>query len=187
MKKTLFITLLTLSIIFTGSVYAQDSTSTEETLSVEERLGDLLANLSSLQTTLKKDRRKRPVARKIKLITKKIIKAVNAVPPENCMKVIRIAMNDFFGLVSDLGSGIACGPPILPPFLPGGDSDLPIDSLSSDCILPPDEQLGRLQIGGPFGGSFSDVYPIYNEARDLFHIDTNSSDISDVCEGNVSE
>lgn len=162
-----------------------DIAESEETLSVGEQLDELLQSLSSLQANLKKNKRKRPVGRKIKLITKKIIKAVNSIPPEACMETLRLAMDDFYELVSDLGLGIACGPPILPPFLPGEDDNNLVEPLSGDCLPPPDELFERLQIGGPFGGSFADVNPIYNEARNLFQIDTDKSNISDVCEGEV--
>ncbi len=186
--RKLILVFLSLCLFFTHTAYAQDDTTTPEaTLSVEEQLESLLADLSSLQKSLKKNKRKRPIAREIKTITRKIIKAANSIPPENCMKTIRLAMDDFYELVSNLGSGISCGPPILPPFLPGGDTTEPlIEALSADCLPPPDEfPLERLQIGGPFGGSFADIYPIYNEARDVFQIDGDTSEISDVCEGNT--
>ena len=182
--KKLIVLCLSLSLFFSTVAYAQGDTASEEPLTVEEQLDNLLADLSSLQKTLKKNRRKRPVFKKIKLITRNIIKAVNTVPPENCMKVIRIAMDDFYELVSKLELGISCGPAILPPFLPGSDSSLLVESLTGDCLPPPDA-FERLQIGGPFGGAFADVNPVYDEARDLFQIDADASEISDVCEGEV--
>lgn len=185
MKKKLFNLFLIFCLVYVFSipVTAQSEvTTTEEELSVENQLDNLLAGLSSTQKALRKDRRKRSVARKIKLITNKLIKAVNLVPPRKCMDVLRVAMDEFYELVSNLGSGISCGPPILPPFLPGEDFDSLPTKLTQDCLPPPDEPLERLQIGGPFGGSFSGVYPLYEDARDLFQIDSNDTEISDVCE-----
>ncbi|GEM_PF-2929902 len=178
--KKLIVLCLSLSLFFSTVAYAQGDIESEEPLTVEEQLESLLADLSSLQKSLKKNRRKRPVAREIKTITKKIIKAVNSIPPESCMNTIRQAMKDFYDLVSELQLGIACGPLIIPPFLPGGDEPI-LEKINVDC-LPPDD---LLQIGGPFGGAFVDVNPLYDEAKDLFQIDSDESEISDVCEGEV--
>ena len=169
-------------LVSTSPVYSQTSDSTDE-ISIEEQLNELLGSLSSLQKTLKKQRIKKPISRKVKLITRNIIRAVNSIPPDKCLKILTAAMDDFFELVSDLGSGIACGPPILPPFLPGGE-EIVDEDLSINCIPPEfDEPIARLQIGGPYGGAFSDVHPAYNQCRDLFQTDSDASNIPDVCEG----
>lgn len=182
MKK--IISLLFISILFTNyiPVYSQTDSTTEEP-SIEEQLEEILSTLSSLQKTLKHERRKRPVARTIKSITRRIIRAVNSVLPDKCQTTLKIAMDDFYELVSDLGGGIACGPPILPPFLPGEETEIE-DDLDINCLPPPeeDEVIARLQIGGPFGGAFADVHPVYNDCRGFFQIDTNGNNISDVCE-----
>lgn len=182
-KVKILVFLSFILLVSTLPVYSQTSDSIDE-ITVEEQLNELLASLSSLQKTLKKQRIKKPIARKIKLITKNIIRAVNSIPPDKCLQTLKDAMDDFYELVSGLGSGIACGPPILPPFLPG-EEDLPVDEdLSINCIPPEfDEPIARLQIGGPYGGAFSDVNPAYNECRDLFQIDNDGSNIPDVCEG----
>lgn len=183
MKRLILIFLSFVLLVSTSPVYSQTGDSTDE-ITVEEQLNELLESLSSLQKTLKKQRIKKPIARKIKLITRNIIRAVNSIPSDKCLQILKDAMDDFFELVSDLGSGIACGPPILPPFLPG-EEDLPPDTdLSINCIPPEfDEPISRLQIGGPFGGAFSDIHPAYNQCRDLFQIDNDGSNIPDVCEG----
>ncbi len=135
---------------------------------VEEQVNDLLASLDSLEKTLKKekDRSSKAAAKKVKLIGKKIGRAINSTLPEKCYEGVKIAMNDFFALVSKLGTGIACGPPIIPPFL-----DRNNDSITPDCILP--DQLG----------AFGEVNSVYDIARNLFHIDKDGSGISDACEG----
>ena len=181
--RKLIIVFLSLYLFFASIAYAQDDTVTSgETLSVEQQLESLLADLLSLQKTLKKNKKKRPIAKDVKLITKKIIKAVNSIPPESCMNTLRQAMDEFFELVTKLELGISCGPVILPPFLPGDDGSSLIEPLTEDCLPPPD---ALLQIGGPFGGAFVDINPVYDEAKDLFQIDVDSSEISDVCEGEV--
>ena len=75
-------------------------------------------------------------------------------------------MDKFYGLVSDLNVGISCGPNIPPPFLPEGE-----DTVSPDCILP-----------DAFNGPFSEVYPLYTDARDVFRVDEDENNLSDVCE-----
>jgi hypothetical protein len=183
--KKLIIVFLILHLFFVNIAFAQDDTNTSgETLSVEQQLESLLADLSSLQKALKKNRRKKPIARDIKVIARKIIRAVNSVPPETCMKTLREAMDEFYEVVTKLELGISCGPVVLPPFLPGDDGDPLVEPLVEDCLPPPDE-FERLQIGGPFGGAFADVNPVYDTARDLFQIDVNDSEISDVCEGEI--
>lgn len=180
MKLPILPLLLSFCLTFNSLSYAQTDDSTSK-LSAQEQLDQVLDTLSALNKTLKSQRRKRPIAIKIRLITRKIIRAVNSVPPSKCLEILKIAMDDFYGLVSDLGSGISCGPPILPPFLPEGEST--DTDLGINCLPPPEPgELTRLQIGGPFGGAFADVNPVYNECRDLFQIDDNGSNIPDVCE-----
>lgn len=182
MKKIILFLFLSVLLTYCIPVYSQTDSTTEEP-SIEEQLEEILASLSSLQKTLKEEKRKRPIARTIKSITRRIIRAVNTVPPDRCLTLLKVAMDDFYELVSDLGSAIACGPPILPPFLPGEETEIE-DDLDINCIPPPEdnEVIVRLQIGGPFGGAFSDVHPVYNDCRGFFQIDTNGNNISDVCE-----
>lgn len=182
MKKTILLLFLSVLLTYCIPVYSQTNSMTEEP-TIEEQLEEILASLSSLQKTLKEEKRKRPVARTIKSITRKIIRAVNSIPPDKCQKLLRVGMDDFYELVSDLESGIACGPPILPPFLPGEETEIE-DELDINCIPPPedDEVIARFQIGGPFSGAFSDAHPVYNDCRSFFQIDTNGNNISDVCE-----
>ena len=144
------------------------------TPTVEEQINDLLASLSSLEKTLKKERGRssKTAAKKVKLIAKKIERAINSIPPEKCYEGIKIAMNDFFALVSKLNRGISCGPPIIPPFLDRED-----EVLTGDCALPP-EKVFPDQLG-----IFGEVNPVYDTARSLFHIDEDGSGISDACEG----
>ena len=140
------------------------------TPTVEEQADDLLLSLNSVVKTLKKerDRRSKIASKKLKLIAKKIDRALKRTPPEKCYEEVKIAMNDFFALVSDLNVGISCGPAIIPPFL-----DRNNDPITPDCILP--DQLG----------AFGEVNPVYEDARDLFHIDEDDSGISDACEGTI--
>ena len=180
MKKLTILLFLSTCLIFISPVHSQTDGSTTE-LSVQEQLDQALDSLSSLKQILQSKRAKRPIARKIKLITRQIIRAVNSIPPDKCLQTLTKAMDDFYGLVSELGSGIACGPPILPPFLPEGDTST---DLGVNCILPePNEPVSRLQIGGPFGGAFADVNPVYNQCRDVFRTDIDGNNIPDVCEG----
>ena len=162
--------------------YAQDETSssggdtttpeTTEVLSPEQQLDQLLQDLDDFQKELRHKRGKpnHLIGIKIKLISRKIDRAVKSTPPTKCLGKVKIAMDDFFKLVSELGTGIACGPPILPPFL-----RTLYAQVAPDCILP--DQLSE---------NFSMSYGIYTKARDLFHIDKNSNEIPDVCEGDIS-
>ena len=180
-KTTIFLIIVLILVTFNQFKYPLYA---QEEISTEEKLNQVLDSLSSLKHTLKTSRAQRPVSRKIRSITRDIIRAVNSIPPENCLKELKDAMNDFYALVSVLGRGISCGPVILPPFLPGEDEFVLVrETLTTDCLPPPefDEDIS-LQIGGPFGGSFADVNPVYNECRDVFQIDNDSNDISDVCE-----
>lgn len=173
--------ILVSNLLVLSPTYAQVESSSEE-LSVEEELDQVLGTLSTLRKTLKKNRQKRPVANKIKRITREIIKAVNSIPPEKCLEKLTDTMNEFYELVSDLGSGISCGPEILPPFFPEGEIENE-DDLGINCIPPPEfEDDIAFQIGGPFGGSFADVHPVYEQCRDLFQIDEDLNNISDACE-----
>ena len=140
--------------------------------SVEDKLNKLLLDLNNLQVTLKKEGRavNKNTLQKVKLITRRIDRAVKLIPPSKCFGVIKVTMDDFYKLVSRLGTGIACGPPIVPPFL----DDFAPSTLTGDCILP--DQFG------PFG----EVYGVYTEARELFHIDLDSNMVLDACEGTVN-
>ena len=170
MKKIILIYLIIVSFLI-NTVFAQTETS-----SIEDQLGQLLESSQSLQKELrnKKDRESHRLARKLKLITRKIISAVNSVPPTKCLSRLKPAMKDFFELVSDLGSGIACGPPIIPPFLRINKL-----SLNPDC-LPPDLAPDQLDL------NFSETLGLYDKARDIFHIDTNTNEIPDACEGKIN-
>ena len=179
----LFISILLVSLILFSYQLKAFSQSPSEEILIEEELNQVLDSLASLKHTLKTQRAKRPVGRKIKLITKDIIRAVNSIPPETCLKQLKAAMNNFYGLTSELLAGISCGPSVLPPFLPGEDEFPFRENLTTDCLPPPEDEIfERLQIGGPFGGAFTDVNPVYEECRDVFQIDSDENEISDVCE-----
>ena len=184
MKKTQAISILVFSLIlFSIPVQAQEDlppsgdgevSIATSTPTVEEQVNDLLTSLSSLVKTLKheRDRKSKTSAKKVKLIARRIDRALKQVPPEKCYEQIKIAMNEFYGLVSDLNIGISCGPLIIPPFL-----DRENEVLTGDCALPPEAVLPD-QLG-----IFGEVNPVYDTARDLFHIDEDGSGISDACEG----
>ncbi len=184
MKKVIVLVLLSFALsILSVPVSAQidlssgsgGDTTVVDTPSVEEQAAKLLANLNSAVKALKheRDRKSKIASKKLKLIAKRIDRALK-LTPQKCFDEIKIAMDDFFGVVSDLNVGISCGPAILPPFL-----DREVDVLTPDCGLPPDEVLPD-QLG-----SFGEVNPIYEDARDLFHIDVDSSNIPDACEGTI--
>ena len=151
--------------------FAQDETSssggTTDTPSTETQLGELLDRLSILPSKFKDERKRRLLVRRIKSINRKIVRAVNSVPPEKCLEKLKVAMDDFYALVSQLGQGIACGPPIIPPYLRTVDKT----QVTPDCIQP--DQLSQ---------AFSESFGVYEKARSLFHIDINSNQIPDVCE-----
>ena len=171
MKKIITIC-LTIMCFLPNAVFAQ-----EETIPIETQLDEILRDLNNLQETFKHEKGKHPklVARKLKLIGKKIDRAVKTVPPKNCLSRLKIAMKDFYELTSDVGTGIACGPPIIPTFF---DREKDNGPLTINCLPPPDEGFLRAQLGD----LFSEVYGLYNRARDLALIDKNTDEIPDVCE-----
>lgn len=177
MKKVILILLVLIGINFWNYSYAQTDTQT-----LNERLDSLLTTFKETQATLKKQRDKdsRKSYREIKQIGKRTIKALNLVPPVKCLKVLNDAMQDLYSLVSDLNTGISCGPNIIPPFLPGADElDMPAEgTVGPDCILPPDEGFQTT----PYNGAFSVVNPLYDEARDVFRTDSDGNNMPDVCE-----
>ncbi len=166
-KRLLLIAVFSVSVV--SPIFAQDTQPSGDT-SLQTRLNQLLANISDLQQQLKgeKGRKVKTTARKLKLISKGLIKAVNLIPPSSCLDKLKTAMDDFYALTSELGTGIACGPPIVPPFL---GRIAKTKSITPDCILP--DQLSE---------PFSEVYGLYTEARDIFHTDLNSNNIPDSCE-----
>ena len=167
--KKIIVGCLTIICFLPSAVFAQ-----EEMIPIETQLAEILGDLNDLQGTLKHQKaiQSRSTAKKLKLIGKKIDRAVKTIPPSNCLKRLKVAMDDFYGLTSDLGTGISCGPSILPPFLERKEPE----PLTTNCLPPEDELLA--QIGSPF----SEVYGLYNQARDLFHIDVNTNEIPDSCE-----
>lgn len=172
MKKIL--TALLILVLCINPVCAQTTDPEEETPSIETQLDEILGDLNDLYKSLKKQKAKQAkiTANKIKLISRKIDRAVKTIPPNSCFEKLKVPMNDFFKLVSDLGIGISCGPTILPPFFD-------TEPLVVNCIPPPEEdELLRAQVGRPF----SEVYGAYTKARDLVQIDTNINEIPDICE-----
>ncbi len=182
MKNLIFPVILILTFIMIPSnLKAQtDSTSSSsggQTLSLNEQLDQLEKDTSTTIEELKKEKDKK-TASKLKSIERKIIRALNSIPPDKCLGKLKTAMDNFFGLVSDLNVGISCGPVIIPPFLPGTDStDSPI---TPDCALPPEMRTI------PFNGAFSLVNPLYDDARGIFRTDTNENNMPDVCEGDIN-
>ena len=161
---------LTIMCFLTNTVFAQ-----EETIPLETQLNNLLHDLNSFSESLihKKARQPRSTARKLRSIERKIDKAVKTIPPSSCLEKLKSPMNDFYKLTSEIGTGIACGPPIIPTFF---DRKSP-DPITIDCLPPPDEPL-RAQLSD----LFSEVYGLYNTARDLVRTDINTNEIPDICE-----
>ena len=166
------------SSIISGQAYAQSEDTSSSSVSIETQLNEILRDLNNLQETFKHERGKQPklVARKLRLIEKKIDRAVKTTPPLNCFKRLKIAMKDFYELTSDVGTGIACGPPIIPTFF---DREKDKEPLTINCLPPPDEGPLRAQLGD----LFSEVYGLYDRTRTLALIDKNTNEIPDACEG----
>ena len=180
MKKVLIISSIILTLAFAvEKVSAQDVTSSSGgVVSVEAQAEQILGRLKTLQEELnsksKKDKISHLRARKVKLLIRKLVRAVNSVPPTKCLERLKIAMRDFYNLVSEVGTGIACGPPIILPFLERTEF-----ALSPDCIMPdftPDQ----------LDPTFVELNPIYDDAQKLSIVDDDGNDISDVCEGSMS-
>lgn len=180
MFKNIFVLfLISVALVVTLQVSAQTSSSSSssggETLSTEDQLNQLERDTSDAIEKLKKERDKK-TAKKLKTIERGIIRALNSIPPAKCLGILDKAMQSFFDLVSELSTGISCGPAIIPPFLPGTDNlDTPV---TPDCILPEMRAI-------PFNGAFSLVNPLYENASNLFRIDENENDMPDVCEGQL--
>ncbi len=156
---------------------AQEDTQPE---TLNDQLDNLLGDTKTALEDLKKqkDKKARSAYKKLRLINKEIIKALNTVPPAKCLDALDNGMQDLYGLVSKLNVGISCGPVIIPPFLPGTDNtDIPV---TPDCALPPEMR------ATPFNGAFSVVNPLYENARDIFRTDTNENDMPDACEGSIN-
>ncbi len=182
MKKYLVVVLAVLIFLFPITLdksLAQDSSDTSDTstsitppASAQAIIDKVLQDLSSVYEKFqhKKIHSRKVKARSIAILKRKLIQAVNSVPPAKCTARLKIALNDFFGLISELGQGIACGPPILPPFF---DKTLP---LTPDCIPPDDLRPDQFDQG------FSELNPIYEQARKLATIDNDDNSVLDVCE-----
>ena len=176
MKNILILILIGLTFGFNIALAQNETSSSGGTPSVQSRAEEILSRLNALQAELKskKDAKSRTNARKIKSITQKLVRSVNSNPPAKCLDRLKVAMNDLYGLVSKLGQGIACGPPIIQPFL-----QKTTFQLNPDCILP---DFGTDQLDE----TFVDLNPIYDDTQNLTLIDKDSNDIPDVCEGNVT-
>lgn len=182
----LFIFCLFLSPVLKSSVaYAQDSSSSgsvsDDTSSDvkpesgEEILAKVLQDLNSVYEKLlaKKIKSRRVKAKQVLSISRQFDRAVNSTPPSKCTLRLKAAIRDFYGIVSKLGQGIACGPPILIPF----DRFHHVE-LNPDCLPPPDGiSTDQLDSG------FIELNPIYDKARRLSIIDNDENDVPDVCEG----
>ncbi|MBI3591619.1 MAG: hypothetical protein HY094_09630 [Candidatus Melainabacteria bacterium] len=175
MKRVLVIGLITCMFTFImGKAPAQDaSSSSGGMVSVEAQAQQIIVRLKTLQGKLnsEKGRINHLRAKKIKLLIRKLIRAVNSIPSTKCLEKLKVAMYDFYGLVSEVGSGIACGPPIIRPFL----QQVKL-SLTPDCI-PPDITPDQLD------PVFVELNPIYDDAQKLSIVDYDGNGVSDVCEG----
>ena len=166
-------------IITTSQSFSQTDTSTTgdtESETLSDKLDNLLADTKAALEDLRKqkDKKSRLAYKKLRLINKEIIKALNKIPPAKCLDALDTGMQDLYGLVSELNIGISCGPIIIPPFLPGtSNRDVPV---TPDCALPPEMR------ATPFNGAFSLVNPLYETARGIFRTDTNKNDMPDACE-----
>ena len=176
MKNILILILIGLTFGFNIALAQNETSSSGGTPSVQSRAEEILSRLNALQAELKskKDPKSRTNARKIKSITQKLVRSVNSNPPAKCLDRLKVAMNDLYGLVSKLGQGIACGPPIIPPFLRNAQ-----EQISPDCAIP---DFGPDQLDP----TFSELLGIYDDARALTHVDVDSNEVPDVCEGDVS-
>ena len=184
MKKIILLSFVIFILLTTSvkSIAQTDSSSTGDTKpeTLNNRLDNLLVDTKTAIEDLRKqkDKKTRSTAKRLKVIERKIIKALNTVPPAKCLNILNDGMQDLFGLVSELNVGITCGPIIIPPFLPGTENtDSPI---TTDCILPPEMR------ATPFNSAFSVMNPLYETARDIFRTDTNKNEMPDVCEGDLN-
>ena len=172
----LFIINVALLVVLKANAQINSSSSSGETLSTQDQLDQVERDTSDGIARLKKEK-DRKTAKRLKIIERNVIRALNSVPPAKCLSILDKAMQSFFDLVSELSTGISCGPAIIPPFLPGTNNiDTPI---TPDCILPPEMR------AIPFNGAFSLVNPIYENAREVFRIDENENEMPDVCEGQL--
>jgi len=185
MKRTIFLLFVVFALLTTApkSIAQTDSSAAGDTQpeTLNNQLDNLLADTKTALEDLRKqkDKKTRSAYKKLRLINKEIIKALNTVPPSKCLDALDNGMQDLYGLVSKLNVGISCGPIIIPPFLPGTDNT--DTSVTPDCALPPDEMRAI-----PFNSAFSIVNPLYDNARDIFRIDENKNEMPDVCEGNIN-
>ena len=177
MKKIiiLLLVILVLPAISLKSIAQEDAQP--ETL--DKKLNDFLNDTKTALEDLRKQKDKKTKAayKKLRLINKQILKALNTVPPAKCLDSLDNAIQDLYSLVSDLNIGISCGPVIIPPFLPGTEGRN--EPVTPDCFLPPEMR------STPFNGAFSVINPLYDNAREVFRTDTNQNEMPDVCEGTV--
>ena len=181
-KITLLLVLVFTLTITTLKSTAQTSSSSSggtQTETLNDKLNNLLAETKTALEDLRKqkDKKSKSAYKKLRLINKEIIKALNTVPPAKCLDALDKGMQDLYGLVSEVNVGISCGPVIIPPFLPGtSNRDVPV---TPDCALPPEMKVT------PFNGAFSILNPLYDNARDIFSTDTNQNEMPDACEGEI--
>ena len=175
MKKVIFLLFVVFVLVTTSlKSIAQEDTQPE---TLNEKLNNLLDDTKAALQDLRKqkDKKTKGAYKKLRLINKQVIKALNTIPPAKCLDSLDNAMQDLYGLVSELNVGISCGPVLIPPFLPGTESrDEPI---TPDCALPPEMR------STPFNSAFSVINPLYDNAREIFRTDTNQNEMPDVCEG----
>ena len=181
MKKNILLLFLVFVLLTTSSKsMAQtdySSAGNAQSEALNEELNSLLDDTKTALEDLRKQKDKKTKAsyKKLRLIYKQVIKALNTVPSSKCLDILDRAMQDLYGLVSEVNVGISCGPVIIPPFLPGtSNRDVPV---TPDCGLPPEMRTT------PFNVAFSILNPLYEKARDTFRTDTNKNDMPDVCEG----
>ena len=173
----LFLVFLTLTVPLKSTAQTDSSSAGDnQSETLNDRLNNLLTDTKTALEDLRKqkDKKTRSAYKKLRLINKEIIKALNTVPPDKCLDALDNGMQDLYGLVSKLNIGISCGPIIIPPFLPGtSNRDVPV---TPDCGLPPEMR------ATPFNGAFSIINPLYDNARSIFRTDENQNEVPDVCE-----
>lgn len=175
-KKFFIFIVLLLSI--NGVVIAQDDNTSTGEINIQKQFEQAIQDLNDLRGKLLKGKKRKSnlsTAREIKSIVRKLIRALSSVPPSNCFDKLKIGMNEFYDLISEVSIGISCGPNILPPF------PEEIEFLIQPDCLPPEED--ELPVIDQFRGDlFFELNPIYEKARELSTTDADGNGISDVCE-----
>lgn len=163
------------NLIAPASAQIDISTSSEDTspVTIDTVLADIDDLVERIKTNNKKDKSSAKTIRTLLSLERRLDKSVKLTPPSKCHEIFTATVKDFYSLVSKLGSNIACGPPIIPPF------DLKpaaAKSVEPDC-LPPESLHSQIRVN-----LFSETYGIYEKLRGLYNDDLNENGITDVCE-----